>query len=97
MPLLNRWTGPGTQPQSGDGTTVKQVGLGFGPSQRLTVDFANLDASTLNIVTGQSGNFLSPYYMDQWQAWYQGTTFPLPFSPEAVQKARVHELHLEPK
>ena len=97
VPLLNRWTGPGTRPQSGDGTTVKQVGLSFGPSQRLTVDFANLDASTLNIVTGQSGNFLSPHYMDYWQAWYNGTTFPLPFSPESVQKARAHELRLEPK
>jgi penicillin G amidase len=97
VPLLNRWTGPGTQPQSGDGTTVKQVGLGFGPSERLTVDFSNLDASTLNVVTGESGNFLSPHYMDQWQAWYQGTTFVLPFSPEAVQKARVHQLRLEPK
>ncbi|MFI5112111.1 MAG: penicillin acylase family protein [Terriglobales bacterium] len=97
VPLLNRWTGPGTQPQSGDGTTVKQVGLGFGPSERLTVDFADLDASTLNIVTGESGNITSSYFMDQWQAWYQGATFMLPFSPEAVRKARVHELKLEPK
>ena len=97
VPLLNRWTGPGLQPQSGDGTTVKQVGPGFGPSERLTVDFANLDASTLNIVTGESGNFASPYFMDQWQAWYQGATFALPFSPEAVRKARAHELKLEPK
>jgi penicillin amidase len=97
VPLLNRWTGPGALPQSGDGTTVKQVGLGFGPSERLTVDFADLDASTLNIVTGESGNFTSSYFMDQWQAWYQGTTFALPFSPEAVRKAREHELKLEPK
>ena len=96
VPLLSRWTGPGTQPQSGDGNTVKQVGPGFGPSQRLTVDFANLDASTLNIVTGQSGNFLSPYYMDHWHAWYNGTSFPLPFSPESVRKSRAHELRLEP-
>jgi penicillin amidase len=97
VPLLNRWTGPGTQPQSGDGTTVKQVGFGFGPSQRLTVDFASLDASTLNIVTGQSGNFLSAHYMDHWQAWCNGTSFPLPFSPESVQKSRAHELRLEPR
>ncbi len=97
VPLLNRWTGPGAQPQSGNGNTVKQVGVGFGPSERMTVDFANLDASTLNIVTGQSGNFLSPYFMDQWQAWYQGTTFELPFSAAAVAKARAHELRLGPK
>ncbi len=97
VPILRRWTGPGTLPQSGDGTTVKQVGVDFGPSERFTVDFADLDASTLNIVTGESGNFLSPYYMDQWRAWYTGTTFLLPFSPDAVRQARAHELKLEPK
>ena len=97
IPVLNRWTGPGRVPQSGDGTTVKQVGLGFGPSERLTVDFSNLDQSRLNIVTGESGNFLSPHYMDQWQGWYQGTTFVLPFSSEAVQRAKRHELRLIPR
>ncbi len=97
VPLLRRWTGPGTQPQSGDNTTVKQVGPDFGPSERLTVDFGDLDNSTLNIVTGESGNFLSPYYKDQWQAWYRGTTFLLPFSPHAVNQARAHALRLEPK
>ncbi len=95
VPVLNRWTGPGRVPQSGDGTTVKQVGLEFGPSERLTVDFSNLDQSRLNIVSGESGNLLSPYYMDQWQAWYQGTSFVLPFSSEAVQRAKAHELRLE--
>ncbi|MGI9101954.1 MAG: penicillin acylase family protein [Terriglobales bacterium] len=94
VPMLRRWTGPGWQPQSGDGTTVKQVGRDFGPSERMTVDFSDLDASTLNIVTGQSGNFRSPYYMDQWPAWYGGTTFRLPFSPDAVEKARAHRLTL---
>ncbi len=97
VPVLRRWSGPGEKPQSGDGTTVKQVGRGFGPSERMTVDFADLDDSTLNLVTGESGNLLSKHYMDQFAAWYTGTTFRLPFSAEAVQKARVHELRLEPK
>jgi penicillin amidase len=97
VPLLRRWSGPGEKPQSGDGNTVKQVGRGFGPSERMTVDFSDLDASTLNIVTGQSGNLFSPHYMDQFDAWYTGRTFRLPFSQEAVAKARVHELTLEPK
>ncbi|MCI0349368.1 MAG: penicillin acylase family protein, partial [Acidobacteriales bacterium] len=38
VPVLSRWTGPGTVAQSGSGQTVKQVGRSFGPSQRLTVD-----------------------------------------------------------
>src|SRR5438445_3332821 len=52
--------------------------------------------STLNIVTGESGNFLSSNYMDQWKAWYEGYTLPFPFSMQAVENARVHELRLQP-
>ena len=50
----------------------------------------------INTVTGQGGNFLSPYYMDQWKAWYEGTTFSLPFSAKAIETARAHQLILEP-
>lgn len=96
IPLLKRWTGPGLVPQSGNGSTVKQVGRNFGPSQRLTADLSNLDNSTLNIVTGEGGNVFSPYYMDQWSYWYGGKTFTLPFSSSAVQQARTHELRLQP-
>jgi penicillin amidase len=97
LPVIGRWTGPGLVPQSGGGYTVKQVGKRFGPSERLTVDLADLDRSTLNTVTGQGGNFLSPYYMDQWQAWYEGSTFVLPFSPDAVRRSQAHQLVLQPR
>ncbi len=97
IPLLQRWTGPGTQPQSGSGFTVKAVSRSHGPSERLTVDLANLDQSTLNLVTGESGSFLSPYYMDQWKAWYEGYTFALPFTRSAVAAAQAHVLVLLPK
>jgi penicillin G amidase len=97
VPLIGRWTGPGLHDQSGGALTVKQVGRAFGPSERYTADLSDFDQSTLNTVTGQGGNFLSPYYMDQWKAWYEGTTFSLPFSREAVEKAKAHELVLEPE
>ena len=97
MPVLKRWTGPGTQPQSGSGYTVKAVSRSHGPSERLTVDLSDLDQSTLNLVTGEAGNFLSPYYMDQWKAWYEGFTFKLPFSQKAVTAEQRHLLVLEPK
>jgi hypothetical protein len=45
--------------------TVKQVSTHFGPSERLTVDFSDLDHSTLNIVNGQSGNIFDEHYDDQ--------------------------------
>src|SRR3989449_586569 len=96
LPLLRRWTGPGLQEQSGSGYTVKAVTRREGPSERMTVDLSNLDQSTLNIVTGQAGNFLSSYYMDQWKAWYEGYTFTLPFSQPEVEKTRAHELVLQP-
>jgi penicillin G amidase len=97
IPIVQRWTGPGEQPQSGSGYTVKASGRDYGPSERFTADLSNLDASTLNLVTGEAGNFLSPYYMDQWKAWYTGYTFPLPFSKTAVENAARHRLLLEPK
>jgi penicillin G amidase len=89
-------SGPGRHPQSGGGYTVKQVGRGFGPSERMTVDFSNLDASTFNIVQGESGQPFSPHYMDHWDAWYNNKTFTLSFSDDAVQSAKEHELRLEP-
>jgi penicillin amidase len=95
--LLGRPTGTGEQPQSGDGTTVKQVGHTFGPSERFTANLANLDQSTLNIVTGQSGNPDSPWFLDQFAAWYRGTTYPFPYSTTAVNASTTHTLRLEPK
>jgi len=75
---------------------VKQVTRVLGPSERFTADLSDLDHSTLNTVTGQAGNFLSPHYMDQWKAWYEGTTFLLPFSKQAVEQSKRHELLLSP-
>jgi len=97
VPFLARWTGPGEQPQSGSVYTVKAAGRDYGPSERFTADLSNLDASTLNLVTGNAGNFLSPYYVDQWTAWYNGYTFALPFSTSAVHQSAAHRLMLEPK
>jgi penicillin G amidase len=96
IPIVRRWSGPGVQEQSGSGYTVKAVTRHHGPSERFTANLADLDQSTLNVVTGQGGNFLSPYYMDQWKAWYEGTTFTLPFTAKAVEAARAHRLVLEP-
>jgi len=86
----------GPFPQSGDTNTVKQVGTTFGPSQRFTMDWSNIDASTENILSGESGDPLSPYYADQWPWWYHGRTFALPFTPAAVTAQTHHTLTLNP-
>ena len=96
LPLVGRIAGTGPHPQSGDTTTVKQVGRAFGPSQRFTMDWSNIDGSTENIVLGESGNPLSPYFRDQWNDWYGGTTFALPFTPAAVSAQTRHTLRLLP-
>jgi penicillin amidase len=95
--LIGIPTGTGVQPQSGDDVTVKQVGRTFGPSERFTADLADLDHSTLNLVLGESANPMSPWFMDQWPAWYNGTTLPLPFTNSAVDAATTHTLTLNPK
>ncbi len=96
IPLIRRWAAPGVKEQSGSGYTVKAVTRHHGPSERFTANLADLDQSTLNTVTGQGGNFLSPYYMDQWKAWYEGSTFTLPFTSQAVETTGAHRLVLEP-
>jgi penicillin amidase len=96
IPGMREFGAPGRHPQSGGGYTVKQVGRNFGPSERMTVDFSNLDASTFNLVIGESGQVFSPHYMDHWDAWYNNETFTLAFSDSAVQSSKAHELTLTP-
>jgi penicillin amidase len=96
LPFIGRVADEGPLPLSGDKTTVKQVERAFGPSQRFTMDWSNVDGSTENIVLGESGNPLSPYFRDQWNDWYSGTTFALPFTPSAVAAQTSHTLRLLP-
>jgi penicillin amidase len=96
LPVIGRVAGTGPQPLSGDTVTVKQVGRAFGPSQRFTMDWSNIDGSSENIVLGESGNPFSPYFRDQWNAYSNGRTFALPFSPAAVAAQTQHTLRLLP-
>ena len=96
LPFLGSKAGTGPQPIGGDVDTVKQIGSGVAPSQRFTMDWSNIDGSTENIVLGESGNPLSPYFRDQWSDWYNGFTFTLPFTSGAVAAQTTHTLRLEP-
>ena len=96
LPLISRVAGTRPQPLSGDTTTVKQVGSDFGPSQRFTIDWSDVDGSTEDIVLGESSDPYSPYFRDQWNDYYGGTTFPLPFTAQAVVAQARHTLRLLP-
>jgi penicillin amidase len=96
LPIIGRIAGIGPHPLSGDTTTVKQVGRDFGPSQRFTMDWSDIDGSTEDIVLGESSDPYSPYFRDQWADYYGGTTFALPFTEQAVAAQTRHTLRLLP-
>ncbi|HTV08819.1 MAG TPA: penicillin acylase family protein [Candidatus Aquilonibacter sp.] len=90
--LLGTRTGSGSRPVGGDSTTIDATGIAFGPSERFTADLSNHAATIGNIVTGESGNPASSWYLDQLQPWLDGTSFSLP-----LEDARaVHTLLLVP-
>jgi penicillin amidase len=91
--LLGTPTGTGLQPNGGDGTTIKQTGLHFGPSERFTADLSNPDNTHANITTGESGNPASPNYLDQFPIYYHGTTLTLPLTHPTTS----HTLTLTPQ
>jgi penicillin G amidase len=96
LPFFRRWTSTGPHQLWGDETTINHVRGILGPSQRLTVDWNNLDGSTENIVMGESGDPLSPYFLDQFPSWYSGKTFAMPFTESAVTASTTHTLRLAP-
>jgi penicillin amidase len=97
FPLLGRLLDVGPFPQAGTATTVKATTARYGPSMRMIVDLSNLDNSVQNITLGESGQVFSPYYKDQFDAWYNGRSFPVSFSDAAVEQATVHRLVLVPE
>ena len=58
--------------------------------------FLRLRPVMQNITLGESGQVFSPYYRDQFSAWYNGKSFPMLFSDAAVERGAAHKLVLEP-
>ncbi len=81
LPVLRRFFDLGPFPQAGTRTTVRQTTPQMGPSMRLVVDLADFNRSLHNLTTGESGQPFSSHYEDQWPAYYEGRSFPLPYSP----------------
>ncbi|HEV3277545.1 MAG TPA: penicillin acylase family protein [Terriglobia bacterium] len=96
LPLIGHYFDVGPFPEAGTTSTIKATSPAYGPSMRMVVDLSNLDGSVQNLTLGESGEISSPYYADQFQAWYTGLSFPMLFSDEAVDRGAVHRLTLEP-
>lgn len=67
-----------------------------GPSMRMVVDLADLDASTWVNQTGNSGHVFNDNYDDQTQAWIDGETYPWAYSRDSVEASQENVLTLIP-
>ena len=94
--LLRRALSIGPIPISGSMYSVKQIARLYGPAMRFAADLSNFDNSLMNITLGESGQFLSANYKDQFDAWYEGRGIPSKFSEAAEQPLAVHHLQLLP-
>ncbi|MCG8529669.1 MAG: penicillin acylase family protein, partial [Desulfovibrionales bacterium] len=67
------------------------------PSTRRLVDCNAVDTSISIIPTGNSGNFLSPYYDNQTKAYLQGKYRPMFYTREQIRLNTAHRLSLVPE
>ncbi len=79
LPGVARFFDIGPLPVSGGATTVKQTTRRLGPSERFNAVVGDWDKSLLNLPIGESGHVLSKHYRDQWDAYYNGRSFPMQF------------------
>ncbi len=79
LPLVAKYFDLGPVWMSGSATSVKQTTLRLGPSMRMNADLGDWDRSLLNLPIGESGHVLSRHYKDEWEAYYNGTSFPMQF------------------
>ena len=94
--LLKRLLSITNQPQSGTMFSPRAATQTDGPAMRFVANPANWDDSILLIPAGQSGQFGSSHYTDQFSYWYEGKPIAAPFSDSAETKVRRHTLILKP-
>ncbi len=94
--FLRRHLSMGPLAQAGSSFSVKQTGRSLGPAMRFVADLANFDNSMMNITMGQSGQYLSRYYEDQFPDWYEGQGIISLFSDATTEKTSVNRLRLLP-
>jgi len=91
LPLLASYFNVGPVEMSGASTTIKQTTIRLGPSMRFIADLSDWDRSLNNITIGESGQFLSRHYKDQWDAYYVGRSFPMQFGKVEAKQTLVVE------
>ncbi len=104
---LDRVFDIGPFPWGGDANTVGQCSVSpLEPtadpsfavaSMRAGIDVGAWEHCRWALPSGQSGNPMSPHYRDMTGVWRRGDGVPIHWSPDAVEAATVHVLHLVPK
>ena len=84
------------KPQSGTIYSVRAASKTHGPAMRFVANPANWDESILLIPSGESGQFGSGHYSDQFSYWYESRPILAPFSDAAEAKAKKQTLTLKP-
>jgi penicillin amidase len=79
LPFVGGYFNAGPVAMSGSASSIKQFSGNLGPSYRMVVDLADLDASQATLTLGQSGHFLSRHYRDQFDTYYRGESFRMQF------------------
>ena len=79
LPFVASYFDAGPVWMSGSSTSVKQTTRRLGPSMRMNADLGDWDRSLMNLPIGESGHVLSRHYKDQWDAYYNATSFPMQF------------------
>ena len=85
VPVVGKYFDIGPVPMSGGSTTVKQTTRRLGPSERMDASVGDWDASLMNLPIGESGHVASRHYADQWDAYYNGKSFPMQFNKPNVK------------
>jgi penicillin amidase len=94
--ILHRLLSVGPLEQSGSPYAPKAMTHTHGPAMRFVADLSNWDNSLMEINSGESGQYGSRHYKDQFPEWFAERGIASPFSDAAEQKARVHRLTLVP-
>lgn len=93
VPVLGGLLNYGSAPVGGSGDTVRASGfdrktgnVNHGAGYRLVVDLADFNRSGLLVFPGQSGHFLSPHYVDHYDAYQKGELLPLVWDQNQIEQ-----------
>ena len=66
------------------------------PSWRFVIDFADVDAATMVLPAGNSGNPMSSHFFDFNEMWRNGERWTVPFSRDKVLARAMSTLTMQP-